>query len=250
MKLNAELERLRTGKRFSPGIARLNDMEIQYNDPLALFNEYQDIFIKEIYRFVPKTKRPVIFDVGGYLGLSTLFFSRNYPHAHITVFEPNPSIFQLLQTNISKNCRNQKNISLVNAAVGWKSGRAFLYTDGADGDSLLDNALGHPIEINVVQLSNYIKGAIDLIKMNIEGFEKDVLEEIESKLSFIRELIIEYHAFFNWPQNLGEILCLLNRERFRYIVAECPSARVRIPFELAPNYRYFSLIYARNQAHA
>jgi hypothetical protein len=104
---------------------------------------------------------------------------------------------------------------------------------------------GRRVEIRVTRLSRHMQQPIDFLKMNIEGMEGDVFEEIEEKLPLVRELVFEYHAFHHLPQNLGKILQILDRRGFRYIVTDACNAKVPVPFSLPERYRLFNLVYAR-----
>ena len=237
------LEDLLSLPRHTHGSITLNRISIAYNDPLALYNEYKDIFIHKIYHFNSPHPAPVILDVGGYIGLSALYFKTLFPGAKITVFEPEPAIFALLKANLVNN--GFSDVLLIAAAAGKEKTKALFYPDGADGGSLLAREQTRVIEVNLVRLSDYIAGDIDLLKMNIEGMEGDVFEEIEPKLSRVKEIIFEYHAFAHLPQRLGDILTRLDRNGFKYLVTDVPCARTPLPVGMNQNYKHFNLIYAR-----
>ena len=61
----------------------------------------------------------------------------------------------------------------------------------------------------------------------------------------IKEIIFEYHCFYNLSQNLGNILNILDRNHFRYVVTDTTNAKIRVPFNLPSNYRFFNLVYAK-----
>ncbi len=236
------LENLKILPRYTSGQIELGGLSIHYNDPLALYNEYTDIFLNRIYEFKSRHPSPVILDVGGYVGLSTMYFKTIFPTAKITVFEPDTNIGNIFKTNIMAN--QFTDITFINAGVGKKEGKILYFSDGADGGNTVVPQHDKSIEVNIVKLSDYINSSVDLVKMNIEGMEGDVFEEIEHKLSFIHQVIFEYHAFHNLPQNLGKILNILERNRFKYLVTDVPCARTRVPFKLNKNYKQFNLVYA------
>lgn len=237
-----KLEALKGLPRCTPGQIELNGLSIRYNDSLALYNEYNDIFIKRIYEFKAAHPSPVILDVGGYIGLSAMYFKTIFPGAGITVFEPDAAIGDILKTNIRAN--QFTGVTFIDAGVGKKEGKIPYFPDGADGGNTFLPKHDRAIEVNIVKLSDYITGPVDLLKMNIEGMEGDVFEEIQHKLSFIRQVIFEYHAFHNLPQNLGHILNILERNGFRYLVTDVPCAPTPVPFKMNKNYKQFNLVYA------
>ncbi len=236
-------ENLKNLPRYTPGHIELGGLSIRYNDPLALYNEYKDIFIRRIYEFTPVQASPVIIDAGGYIGLSTLYFKTRFPNARVTVFEPDPTIGQILLANITAN--HITDTTYINAGVGSKAGKFQFSPDGADGGTVLAHIHHNPIKIDIVKLSDFINSPVDLLKMNIEGMEGDVFDEIEDILALIDQIIFEYHAFYNFPQKLGHILNLLDRHQFRYLVADVPCVATPLSFKLTPEYKQFNLVYAK-----
>lgn len=114
-------------------------------------------------------------DVGAHVGNHTLYFSRMLGLRTVS-FEPNPRTFALLEANVRDNgveamCR------LRNAAVGAAAGRAHAIAaaDGNSGMSRVESdAAG---EVPLLCLDDELAGEarIDLIKIDVEGWELDVL---------------------------------------------------------------------------
>ncbi len=83
--------------------------------------------------------------------------------------------------------------------------------------------------------------------MNIEGAEWEILADSEDLLPQIQEMVIEYHHLPGLPRNLHNILELLHRQGFEYLVNDLDSETntgVQPPFRLTPESRYYLLIYA------
>jgi FkbM family methyltransferase len=238
------LESLKRKPRIQKGVFEFCGLSVHYLDPISLYCEYQDIFENEIYGFAAKKSNPVIIDAGGCIGMSVLFFKQHYPESKILVFEPDPNIFLTLEKNIIQNKVN--NVTLINSGLGKREGTALFYPDGSDGGSIKIKQSITPFEVRIEQLSKYITGPVDFLKMNIEGMEGEVFEEIEHKLYLINEMIFEYHAFANLPQSLGKILDILDRNGFKYAVTDATNAKVPVPFMMSTEYKFFNLVYAKN----
>jgi FkbM family methyltransferase len=182
--------------------------------------------------------------------MSIIYFKHIYPDSKIIGFEPDGNIFKILQSNIRTN--DLPNVETINAALSSSDGFLEFYPDGTDGGSLC-GSLFHENENPVVKvpslrLSQFIDKPVDFLKMNIEGAETEVLYEIESKLSFINEMVIEYHSFDNSKQKLHEILELLSKNGFMYLINDFDTGtnpNVKTPFRLNKDTRYFLLIYAK-----
>jgi len=240
----SKLEKLKNLPRNKPGIYSFDGYNVKYTDPVSFYYEYKDIFEARIYDFKAENREPKIIDAGGCIGMSTLYFKKIYPDSSITVFEPDSKIFSILEKNMKNNLIS--NVTLVNAGLGKTEGITSFYSDGSDGGSMFKNGDVKKNEVKVVKLSDYLTEKIDLLKMNIEGMEGDVFEEIEHKLDIVREIIFEYHAFEELPQNLGKILNILDRLNFKYLVTDATNAKIPVPFSLNKNYRHFNLVYAKN----
>jgi FkbM family methyltransferase len=241
-----KVKKMKMMPRMQPGVFRFANLIINYTDPLSIYYEYKDIFENEIYGFAAEKPNPVIIDAGGCIGMSVLFFKQHYPEAKIIVFEPDPNIFLTLEKNIIQNKVN--NVTLINSGLGKSEGTALFYPDGSDGGSTKIKQGITPLEVRIEQLSKYINGPVDFLKMNIEGMEGEVFEEIEHKLNLINEMVFEYHAFANLPQGLGKILDILDRNGFKYVVTDATNAKVPVPFRISTDYKYFNLVYAKKMS--
>ncbi|MEK7497411.1 MAG: FkbM family methyltransferase [Patescibacteria group bacterium] len=164
---------------------------------------YKQIFADEDYKLSSRTEASFIIDCGSHIGLSILYFKSKYPNADILGFEPNPENFQILQKNIQVN--NSTNIKVINAALSNKAEKTILHTSLEKdnpwtwGDTLVsdmweEKITERKIPIRTVKLSDYINKNVDFMKMDIEGAEKIVLQEISNKLHYINEVVLEYHT--------------------------------------------------------
>ena len=237
---------LRTKPRNKVGSIKFLGYTVAYPDAASFVNEYNDIFINRIYDFIADNDTPFIIDAGACIGMSTLFWKLKYPAANIIAFEPDPAIYQILQQNLDAN--NIDQIKLVKSGLGLVDEIKRFYPDGSDGGSFHTQlGEGPSIELKIERLSNYITQPVDLLKMNIEGAEAEVIQEIEPVLHLVKEIIFEYHAFSHLPQNLGKILTTLDRAGFKYVLSETATERTQRPFNFDKPYRCFNLVYAKRK---
>ena len=162
---------------------------------------YQEIFEKKECEFSCSGQSPFIIDCGSHIGMSVLYFKREYPDAKIIAFEPDPNNFQILMKNIRANSLG--NVTATNAALATCRGRVAFYGqihgDSPDtrGNSIMrywgDRGNSDRITVNAVRLSSYIQGPVDYLKLDIEGAEQQVLEDIQNKLKYVRDLYVELH---------------------------------------------------------
>jgi FkbM family methyltransferase len=211
------------------------------------YMQYKDIFLREIYAFESTRNRPLIIDCGSNIGVSVVYFKLKYPHAKLIGFEPDPEIFKVLTTNVNEF--HFKDVFLINSAIGSHSGTINFKQDGGVGGQVSESA-EDGINVKVETLSPYLNEQVDFLKLNIEGEEFGVLQEIttQGKIRNISEMVIEYHGWANGQQLLGNILQLLNMNGFRYLVHDfdeetCKTSKP--PFKIRPNSSWFCLIYAK-----
>ncbi len=90
---------------------------------------------------------------------------------------------------------------------------------------------------------------MEFLKLNIEGQELPVLREAEAsgRLANVRQMVLEYHGWAGGKQVLGEILNLLDRNGFRYLIHDFDAqtnGATKPPFRWTPETQWFCLVYA------
>lgn len=213
---------------MEPKVAKFEKYLITYFNKAELNILLDEIFDKKIYDIELATSTPTIFDVGAHIGLATIFFKQRYPLARITAFEPNPNTFPLLEENTYFN--NIHNVTLHNVALGKQSSKRTLYIDSSNGGgfstaSFLKDAwdgtqesLG--IEVVTEPLSKYIISTIDLMKIDVEGSEQEIIEELEEsgKIKNIKNIIIEFHP--TKKQDIEKVKSILQKNGFEIEIKE------------------------------
>ena len=139
------------------------------------------------------------------IGLSACYFATRYPNATIIAIEPDEENFGLLKQNTERF----QNVHAIRAALWAESGSVSL-KDPGQGDWALrvaesDSAdAGHPEscsqEIRAVTINEIRKeydiDKIDLLKVDVEGSEKEIFADADSWISFVDAICIELHDRF------------------------------------------------------
>lgn len=219
--------------------------KIFFEDLKSLFIEYKDIFKNEIYRFKSDKDKPIIIDGGGFIGLSVLYFKRLYPMSKIKVFEPSEKILKFLEKNIEGN--KIENIEIIKKALSKDEGHLYFKTSATDAGKI--DSQGDK-KIESTRLSGYVDGEVDFMKLNIEGVETDVMHDLDSndKLKYINQLCIEWHSFAYRAQDLDEILLILKKNNYKYIINHfdyITNGAVKPPFTVEDKTQFYLLIYAK-----
>ncbi len=234
-------------------VLKYDGLTIHYADRPSLDTQLKDILGQRIYDFTPRRPDPLIIDGGASIGVAALAWKREIPAARILCFEPDHTALRLLRRNLAAN--GHTDITIVEAGLSDRDGAAAFRSDGADGGRMTahapSNSAASRHAVPTTRLSRFIDGPVALIKLNIEGQELPVLRELEaaSKLQHVERVILEYHGWPDAPQGLGQILDVLARHGFRYLLHDFDRATnpaTKPPFRLraAP---WFCLVYAERK---
>lgn len=219
-----KIQRFKTSPyEYLLNIPRYHELEIElfgHNfkiaDSLSFYCSFREIFLEEIYKFNCTHKAPIILDCGSNYGTSIVYFKSIYPDAKIIAVEPDPIIFSLLEWNIKQ--RDYKDITLINKAISNSDKPIKFYHEGADGGRIFPNSNNKGIySVNPIRLDEFINGQIDFLKMDIEGYETEVIGN-SKKLENISQLFIEYHSFKDSRQTLDVLLNKLSLTGFKYYI--------------------------------
>jgi FkbM family methyltransferase len=143
-----------------------------------------------------------VVDIGANLGLYTLLFSKlTGPAGHVYAFEPEPTLYRALCSNCRRN--GAGNITTLNYALGRQPGRTTFYRSLFNsGDNRLGGLgwQGQRLDVDMVRLDDALPGCrVDFIKLDVQGFELQVLQGMDELSRRSKNLRI-YFEF--WPRGL------------------------------------------------
>jgi len=166
-------------------------------ESLYFTGKYEAAELKAIEQFLKNDS--VFIDIGANIGLYTLYASKLInKNGQIISFEPFPKNFQSLTQNITLN--GLSNVRIEKVAIGENEGNVNLYYNEREKNlgmvSTTPLEKGIKEEVEVVSLDSYLKNEsftrIDLIKIDIEGFEYPALLGMKETLAtFHPTLLIE-----------------------------------------------------------
>ena len=220
--------------RMRPTGETILGFRMNFFDYRVFTSLFKQMFITREYYFRSKADDPFIIDCGSNIGMSVLFFKWLYPESTIVAFEPDRATFNLLEKNVRGN--NLKNVEIFNKAVSDSDGTIEFYSNpdnpGALTMSIYSTWNPEKIAYNVdtVKLSRYITKTVDFLKMDIEGSEDAVIEELaqQDKLRLIREMVMEYHHHMNHGEDrLAKMLTILEKNGFGYQI----HSVLKMPFQ-------------------
>ncbi|GJD75459.1 FkbM family methyltransferase [Methylobacterium goesingense] len=161
-----------------------------------------------------------IVDLGGNIGLGSIFFALRYPDAKLLVVEPDRNNFALLQENIRAL---GERIEAHQAAVWIRDGLINFHTETNDGRDLeawggqVSEESGYKSRPTVCYklktlLDNSGFDTVDILKVDIEGAELELFsQEAETWLDRIKFIIVETHDRFRSGSEAAVRTVLANR---------------------------------------
>lgn len=145
----------------------------------------------EYERICAAGRTPIIIDGGANVGIAARYFAKAYPRAVILAVEPDEANLVVCR----KNTEICANICVIPTALGGRHGCVHLdYSNGsADGVRTERSDRGIPISV-VPELKALIPdGELLIVKIDIEGFEKDVFAGETDWVSEPHVIIVEPH---------------------------------------------------------
>lgn len=186
-----------------------------------------------------------IADVGANIGFTALLMSRAYPDATVHAFEPGPNVFSLMRMNVSG-----KRIVPVHAAVSDRNGTACFAENSAFG-----HLASSGVEVPTISLGDYLDGRglshFDFVKIDVEGFERDVFRGLKGRASFVffelnsfaltcygnispvallDEIIKDWDLYeFLTPERLGRVTDLVATIHRNMVSSGCVTDLIAVP---------------------
>ncbi len=233
-----------------PGSFQLPFGCVEYTTIGSLTFTYYEIFVEQIYDARGLGPRPRIIDCGSNIGLSVIWFKQRYPDSTVLAFEADPAISALMARNIKRLALNS--VEIVHSAVSGDAGSKSFLAEGSIGGRLVSAPSVKSVDVKTVRLSDYIDGPVDLLKLDVEGAEFDVLEDLcaTGKIELVRNLICEVHRIGPSPAPIGDFLQRLGQCKFAVCVAYADSTSdarnvsSTSPFQQVRNENYRMLLYA------
>ena len=175
-----------------PGIRHPVHLRLKTSDEAT----YSQILLGSQYAYDPPFSPKTIIDAGANVGMTSIYFANKYPEAKIIAIEAEASNFDVLLRNIQP----YPAIIPLHAALWNRDGRIDVGepdpATGASGNWAFVAREGPGANVRSITMSTLLKEmqihAVDVVKMDIEGAEKEVFENGEW-LKDVRCLMIELH---------------------------------------------------------
>jgi FkbM family methyltransferase len=135
----------------------------------------------------------VIVDAGANIGLASVFFANKYPRAKLISVEPVGENLSLLR----KNMAGYENSSIVGAAIWSHDGSVGVTNESNDawGFQTIEGSLEPNIPAMTMSTLMELCGIdyIDLLKIDVEGAEKEIFDNASEWIGRVGAIAIELH---------------------------------------------------------
>ncbi len=176
---------------------RYQGLELRHEDIHYQF--LLEVYVLNLYRANLLKKNDVVLDAGSGIGEFAVLASKEIgPGGRVIAIEPDPNDYELLELNIKKN--KCENVIPINIGLGRNSGERRMEFRGRSYSFKVDT-----LE-NVLDKAG-LKKRINFIKMDIEGFETEVLTQSIDTIKNADTIAIELH---NTKDEVDRILSKYN----------------------------------------
>lgn len=157
---------------------------------------FKQVFLDDQYDirlpFAPRT----ILDGGANIGLASAYFAHRYPEAAVVAIEPSKNNFVMVE----KNTAAFPQIKKICAGIWNKNAHLVIVNKGDHDNAFMveESTADHPEAIPAVSIEWVMKEqgwtSIDILKLDIEGSEKEVFEDgFEYWLPRTKAIFVEVH---------------------------------------------------------
>ena len=185
---------------------------------------FREVFFQGVYEH-PLGNPETILDLGANCGCATLVFAARYPKARIAAVEPHPSNLAALRENLHLN---RVQAEVIQAAATLRDGPVSLLIRNSLSHGLLRGGGSRDSEgqltvsgISIPTLLNQLGwDRIDVLKVDIEGYERVLFAGRPLWLNKVTRIIGEYHDSYRIPELRADL------EPMGFIVTALPQGNL------------------------
>ncbi|BBO82782.1 hypothetical protein DSCO28_33480 [Desulfosarcina ovata subsp. sediminis] len=159
---------------------------------------FHQVFVAKDYDFKVITRPKIIIDAGANIGLAAIVFASRFPDAKIIAIEPEAENFSMLCDNV----RPYPNIVPVQAAL-WNQntqidiidpglGNWGFRVNGGNADAVTTRHRVQAVTVDTI-LETYNLDFVDILKVDIEGAEREVFHDATAWIERVGSMIVELH---------------------------------------------------------
>jgi len=189
--------------------------------------------IQTLIKEIKKKNLNILWDIGANIGSVTLPIAKKFPDIKLIMFEPSPKVMGKLIQNLTINQELEKRCSLYCIALSDQTTLSKFYTSNESYNSGV-GGLGksHNREKFSIYLNSYTGDQLikenfveipEIIKIDVEGFEIEVLRGLKDTLKAYKPIIIFEHSLYRLKErnkNKEEVFIFLDSLGYKFYNSE------------------------------
>jgi FkbM family methyltransferase len=158
---------------------------------------YNEIFVEGCYDIqLPNMQNPIIIDVGSNTGLFVLRMKQLYPDSIVYGYEPMPSNFTQLESNLKNSQLTRFEIFRKGIGSSARMEKLYVHEKNLGGHSIYNSQTTGKdyVEIELISIEDALQPLngkpCDLLKLDCEGAEYEIMKSITHEIAPQIKLII------------------------------------------------------------
>lgn len=215
------VERLGRPRRIGARKQTVVNFDISFYCDNHTVSMYYEIFGAAAYSFFPTfvpKDGDIVVDLGANQGIFTCYAAKRSPRGWVYAVEPDAENLSWLKAHLKLN--HISNATVIPKCVGDRTGKACFRKGDSSGTGYVVEASEQGpgfTEVDQITLDEmmtvYQLSKIDLLKIDVEGFETRVLSGADGRLRSIRRIVLEHHS----PMLANEVAGILESKGFRLL---------------------------------
>jgi FkbM family methyltransferase len=176
------------------------------------YEEYK-VLVETFQKHFPHDKKLNIIDAGSNIGLTSVYLSKPFPNSNFITVEPDASNFESMDFNL--NINGIENVTKIKGGLWSRNTNLKIVNDFRDQkewsirvEETIEDGDLKAFSIQHLMKENKFE-TIDLLKIDIEGSEKEVFTGLHTDVSFLSQtkcVAIEIHDEFDCRSAINQIL--------------------------------------------
>ncbi len=188
-----------------------------------------EVWMLRVYRLPVEPISKTLIDLGGNIGLTSVWLAKTYGFSDVLLVEPAASNAAVARINLEANHISG---TVIEAAVGAADGSAQFCETGwsthnhlVDGGDAVPSTADRTYAVDVQKMETILRklpsdAKIGLVKLDVEGAEQEILTGDVGWLGRVESLIVEFHP----PRvDVPRLIATLRDEGFRHLPAGGPE---------------------------
>lgn len=181
---------------------------------------FEEVFLQGEYAIRQPLDPKLILDIGANVGCASVWFANRYPNAKIIAVEPDASNVAVLRQNVAP----YPSVRVIEGAVWYESATMAIDDQGDKSGIQVHAGDGGVRGMTIDEIAGTDR--IDILKLDVEGAEKELFEHDPAWLANVGVLMIELHDRFK-PGCSKALYSALIRHDFRELRHQTANWYVR-----------------------